>query len=170
MYNPQLLTAEHEYRTNLVKAGVRASRHRRRARNLLVRWMTETDSAARRELPPNAAVGDRQLSGSRTARARKGRGDGVTQTLIDDLADGVLTDGIARHEAEVAAVADQASVLGVSMTLVDVLIDQAAPEIVRLRAFGSVTRQLATLLGCAEASTQTPAPASSRPVRVAVPA
>ncbi len=170
MYNPELLAAEIEHRSFRIKEGVRGSRRRNGTRNPLVRWLVDTVTSSRRELPPSAVAGDRQRAGSRTIRPGTGSGNGVTQRLIDDLAEGVVTDGIASHEVEVGAVADQAIVLGVSTTLVDVLLDRAVPEVVRLRAFGAVTRQLATLLGSADVSPRISTPESSRTVPVAVPA
>ncbi len=170
MYNSEFLAAEIEYRSSRIKEGIGASRRRQRTRNPLVRWLADTVTSSRRELPTNAVPGDRQRVGSPTIRPGTGSGNAVTQRLIDDLAEGVVTAGLASHEAEIAAVADQAIVMGISMTLVDVLLDRAAPEVVRLRAFGAVTRQLATLLGSAQVSTQNSATASTQTVPVAVPA
>ncbi len=170
MYNPELLAAEIEHRSSRIKEGLGASRRRQRTRNPLVRWLADTVTSSRRELPPSAVAGDLQRAGSPTVRPGTGSGNGVTQRLIDDLAEGVVTAGLASHDAEIAAVADQAIVMGVSMTLVGVLLDQAAPEVVRLRAFGAVTRQLATLLGSADVSTQISTRESSRTAPVAVPA
>lgn len=74
----------------------------------------------------------------------------TTQNLIDALTYAVATDGLAAHRDEVVAVADQASAVGVGPVLVDVLLDENEPEVVRERALGAVTRRLAELLACSD--------------------
>lgn len=87
----------------------------------------------------------------------------TTQNLIDALTYAVATDGLAAHRDEVVAVADQASAVGVCALLVDVLLDENEPEVVRERALGGVTRSLADLLACGEATRATTAPEVSEP-------
>ena len=72
----------------------------------------------------------------------------TTQNLIDSLAHAVATEGMAAHRREVAAVADQATAAGVPAVLVETLLDEREPEIVRQRALGAVTQRLAALLAC----------------------
>lgn len=82
-----------------------------------------------------------------------------TQRLIDDLAHAVVSDGLSAHRPAVAALADQAQVLGIAPTLIALLLDAAEPDVVRERAFGAVTRELASRLDC-ERSTDVPATAA----------
>jgi hypothetical protein len=70
----------------------------------------------------------------------------TTQRLIDELAAAVAETGLAPHTRELGAVADQALAAGVPAALTELLLDPTEPEIVRLRAFGAVTRSLAALL------------------------
>ncbi len=74
----------------------------------------------------------------------------TTQNLIDTLTYAVATDGLAAHRDEIVAVADQAGAVGVCGLLVEVLLDEREPEVVRERALGAVTRRLAELLACEE--------------------
>ncbi len=73
----------------------------------------------------------------------------TTQRLIDDLAATLASEGFASAEGGVRGLAAQASALGVSDSAIGVLIDRSEPEIVRLRAFATVTAKLAVLLDCA---------------------
>ncbi len=88
----------------------------------------------------------------------------LTQGLIDDLAEAVSTDGFAAHEADVAALADHAELLGVAATTVGAMLDRRAPEIVRSRAFGAVTVRLAALLDCSDSEASAPTSTRTAPV------
>ncbi len=73
----------------------------------------------------------------------------TTQRLIDDLAATLEVEGFSSAEGGVRGLAAHASALGVSDEAIGVLLDRSEPEIVRLRAFATVTTKLATLLDCA---------------------
>lgn len=62
---------------------------------------------------------------------------------LDDLAWAIDRDGIARHEAAVARLANWARSLGLDPVLADVLADPAQPEAARERAFGALSRAVA---------------------------
>ncbi len=57
---------------------------------------------------------------------------------LDDLAWAISVDGIASHANELRTVAGTARRVGVCSSLVDVLLDVAAPEVARERAFGMI--------------------------------
>jgi chorismate mutase len=67
------------------------------------------------------------------------------------LGEAIATDGVARYEAELAALAARARRAHVARAAAEVLADRTAPTVVRERAFAVVSRFL-TLAGTFEAT------------------
>lgn len=65
--------------------------------------------------------------------------------MYDALAHGIAVRGVRAYEESIAAFARRATQLGVSPTLVEVVVDRHAPEPVRQRAFGLLALRLATV-------------------------
>ena len=65
--------------------------------------------------------------------------------MYDALANGIASNGMRAHEESVAAFARRAAQVGLSPTLVDVVVDRSAPEAVRQRAFGLLALRLAAV-------------------------
>jgi hypothetical protein len=70
------------------------------------------------------------------------------RSLVETLAWQVAADGVARHEAAVRTLADQAVAAGAAPVVAQVALDATAPPAVRERAFGLLAR--AVLAGAAE--------------------
>jgi hypothetical protein len=66
-----------------------------------------------------------------------------TETL-DELAWAIDSDGIGCHEEAIARVVTRARALGVDPVLLDVLSDPAQPQVARERAFGTLSRTVAS--------------------------
>jgi hypothetical protein len=62
-----------------------------------------------------------------------------------DLARDLEQDGFQGHELSIRQVAHSACAAGVSPVIVAILADPSEPEVARLRAFGRVATELATL-------------------------
>ena len=65
--------------------------------------------------------------------------DMTTATSVSRLTEQVATSGIDADRIELLMLAHQAQDLGVSRVLIDVMVDEDAPDVVRLRAFGRVS-------------------------------
>ena len=65
--------------------------------------------------------------------------------MYDALAHGIAVSGVGAHEESVAAFAQRAAQVGLSPTLVEIVVDRNAPEPVRQRAFGLLALRLAAV-------------------------
>jgi hypothetical protein len=65
--------------------------------------------------------------------------------MYDGLAAGIATNGMRAHEGSVAAFVRRAAQVGLSPTLIEVVLDRHAPEPVRQRAFGLLALRLAAV-------------------------
>ena len=65
--------------------------------------------------------------------------------MYDALATGIADHGVRAYEDSLAAFAGRASQVGLSPTLIEVVVDRSAPEPVRQRAFGLLALRLAAV-------------------------
>ena len=71
----------------------------------------------------------------------------MTTTSLTHLGYAIEADGITADPTSLALLAHAARDLGVSEVLVDVMTDEQAPSVVRVRAFGRVSSSVAGRLG-----------------------
>lgn len=69
----------------------------------------------------------------------------TTLTAIEDLGYAIETHGITADPASLSLLADAARELGVKPVLVDVMVDDFAPPVARVRAFARVSSSVAAL-------------------------